>query len=61
MNIAVAAARGKGDVQKVKIDKQQLREWMTASKTGLGPIIDPDGFVAGYGYRESSTDEEMGD
>ncbi|KFY99759.1 hypothetical protein V500_01287 [Pseudogymnoascus sp. VKM F-4518 (FW-2643)] len=61
MNIAVAAGRGKGDVQRVKIDKQQLREWMAASKTGLGPIIDPDGFVAGYGYRESSTDEDMGD
>ncbi|KFY23770.1 hypothetical protein V493_05653 [Pseudogymnoascus sp. VKM F-4281 (FW-2241)] len=61
MNIAVAAGRGKGDVQRVKIDKQQLREWMAASKTGLGPIIDPDGFVPGYGYRESSTDEDSGD
>ncbi|KFX97057.1 hypothetical protein V495_03461 [Pseudogymnoascus sp. VKM F-4514 (FW-929)] len=61
MNIAVAAGRGKGDVQRVKIDKQQLREWMTASKTGLGPVIDPDGFVPGYGYREASTDEEIGD
>ena len=61
MNVAVASARGKGDVQRVKIDKQQLREWMAASKTSLGPIIDPDGFVAGYGYRESSTDEDMGD
>ncbi|KFY67284.1 hypothetical protein V496_01654 [Pseudogymnoascus sp. VKM F-4515 (FW-2607)] len=61
MNIAVAAPRGKGDVQRVKIDKQQLREWMAASKTSLGPIIDPDGFEAGYGYRESSADEEAGD
>ncbi|KFY26971.1 hypothetical protein V491_01100 [Pseudogymnoascus sp. VKM F-3775] len=50
INIAVAAPRGKGDVQRVKIDKQQLREWMEASKTGLGPIIDPDGFAPGYGH-----------
>jgi arabinogalactan endo-1,4-beta-galactosidase len=61
MNIAVSAGKTKGDVQRVRIDKQQVREWMAASKTSLGPIIDPEGFLSGYGYRENHTNDDVED
>lgn len=59
MNIAVAAGVGKGEVQRVRIDKERLREWTKTTKTSLEPILDPEGFLPGYGYREESVDDDM--
>lgn len=49
MNVAVSAGRGKGEVQRVRIDKQRVREWMADTRSSLDPIIDIEGFLPGYG------------
>lgn len=62
MNVAVAAGKGKGEAQRVRIDKEAVREWARTTKTSLMPVIDPEGFLPGYGYRDNDdVDEEMGE
>lgn len=60
MGIAVAAGKGKGDIPRVKIDKEKIREWAKENGIGLEPIIDIRGFSEDYGYRPV-VDEEMGE
>lgn len=43
--------------QKVKLDKQSVREWSEKKKLTLEPVIDVDGFLEGYGYRLDLDDE----
>ena len=61
MSVAVNAGKGKGEVARVKIDKEKVREWVERNHVDLRPAIDVQGFVEGYGYKEEYGDEEMGD
>lgn len=51
MSVAVAAGKGKGEVPRVRIDKEKVREWAESNGVGLEPVIDVDGFLEGYGYK----------
>jgi hypothetical protein len=59
-DMGVAVSIGKGEAQRVRVDKEQIREWAKNNRIGLEPVIDPVGFLEGYGYREVG-DEEMQD
>lgn len=58
--VVVPAGTGKGTTEKVKIDKAVLRGWVQQQRLGLERVVDPAGFVEGYGYKDCE-DEEMGD
>jgi hypothetical protein len=60
MGVAVSAGRGKGEVQRVRVDKENIRQWAKENGVGLGAVTDSAGFLEGYGYRDT-VDEEMGD
>jgi hypothetical protein len=58
MGVAVAAGKGKGEVLRVRIDKERIRDWARTNRIGLEPVVDVDGFLTGYGYKEPA-DVEM--
>jgi hypothetical protein len=60
MGVAVAAGKGKGDLMRVRVDKEKVREWAKTNGIGLEPIIDVRGILEGYAYK-AEVDEEMGD
>lgn len=60
MGVVEKAGRGKGSVERVRVDKEAVRRWVEREKLCLERVVDPEGFVEGYGYRNSG-DEEMGD
>jgi GNAT superfamily N-acetyltransferase len=60
MDVAVAAGKGKGETPRVRIDKEVVKQWAERTRTPLVPIIDPKGFLEGYGFKET-VDEEMGE
>jgi hypothetical protein len=60
IGVCEAAGRGKGELPRVRVDKDILREWAKKNRVGLEPVIDGEGFTDGYGYRILS-DEEMED
>lgn len=41
-----------GDEGKVSIDREALRCWVVEMGLTLEPVIDSDGFIEGYGYKE---------
>jgi GNAT superfamily N-acetyltransferase len=41
-------------VQRVKVDKEDVRRWVTANGISLERVCDPAGFVEGYAYKVSS-------
>lgn len=57
MGVAVVAGKGKGELPRVKIDKEKVREWAKSNGIGLEPVIDVDGFLEGYGYKEVAEEE----
>jgi len=56
MNVVQKAGRGKGTVERVRIDKVAVREWVQREGINLERVVDPEGFEAGYGYRKSVDD-----
>lgn len=57
MGVAVAAGKGKGEVARVKVDKESVRKWAKENKVGLEPVIDVKGFLEGYGYKTAVNEE----
>ena len=51
---------GVKEVDRVRIDKEAVRKWVEKEKLCLDRVVDPEGFIEGYGYRNSG-DEDMGD
>lgn len=60
MGVAVAAGKGKGEILRVKVDKEKVREWARVNKIELEPVIDVNCFVEGYGYRKAEDEEDEG-
>ena len=60
MGVVEKAGRGKGMVERVRIDKVLVREWVEKEKLGLQRVVDDNGFLEGYGYKRA-LDEEEGD
>ena len=61
MDVVERAGRGKGTVERVRIDKTRVREWVQRSGLSLERVVDVDGFVEGYGMRVESVDAEEED
>jgi hypothetical protein len=59
MGVIEKAGRGKGTVERVRIDKAKVREWVQQMRIGLERVVDADGFMEGYGYKP--VDDETGD
>ncbi|RDL33863.1 uncharacterized protein BP5553_08231 [Venustampulla echinocandica] len=61
MGVLERAGKGRGEVERVRVDKQMVREWVQREGVDLARVVDPEGFVEGYGYKKGQADEEMGD
>lgn len=60
MGVAQKAGRGKGTVERLVIDKQKIREWVEKENLCLDRVVDPNGFVEGYGYKDATDGEATG-
>lgn len=58
MGVVEKAGRGKGTVERVRIDKAAVRKWVESERLGLERVVDLDGFVEGYGYRNGVEDDD---
>lgn len=58
MGVVEKAGRGKGTVERVRIDKARVREWVEKEKLGLERVVDEEGFVEGYAMREEVEEDE---
>jgi hypothetical protein len=61
MAVVEKAGRGKGTVERVRVDKAKIREWVAKEKLGLERVVDEDGFVEGYALKEEEGEEEEED
>lgn len=64
MGVMEKAGKGRGEVERVRVDKVKLREWVEREKLSLDRAVDEDGFVEGYAIKkteEEVEDEEMGE
>lgn len=60
MGVMERAGKGKGEVERVRIDKASVREWVEQQGLNLERVVDSEGFLEGYGFKERE-DEEMGE
>jgi hypothetical protein len=47
-----------GTVERVRVDKVAVREWVAKQQLSLERVVDKDGFVDGYGYKDVEEEEE---
>jgi hypothetical protein len=45
-------------VERVRVDKVAVREWVAKQRLSLERVVDRDGFVEGYGYKDMDEEEE---
>ena len=57
MGVVEKAGQGKEGEERVKIDKAKVRKWIEQQKLSLERVVDPDGFLEGYGYKRGTDDE----
>jgi hypothetical protein len=60
MGVVEKAGQGKDNEERVRIDKVKVRKWVEQHKLSLERVVDPDGFLEGYGYKDVA-DEEVED
>lgn len=58
MGVVEKAGRGKGTVERVRVDKQRVREWVEKQRLGLERVVDEEGFVEGYALKEVEVEED---
>jgi GNAT superfamily N-acetyltransferase len=59
MGVVEKAGKGKGTVERVRVDKVKVREWVETTGLNLDRVVFEEGFVEGYAEKE--TEEESGD
>ena len=57
MGVVEKAGRGKGTVERVRINKVKVREWVAKERLGLDRVVDDEGFVEGYALKEVEVEE----
>ncbi len=57
MGVVEKAGRGKGTVERVRVDKVRIREWVERERLSLDRVVDDDGFVEGYALKEIDEEE----
>jgi len=59
------AGKGKGTVERVRVDKKSVREWVAQEGVCLDRVVDGRGFVEGYALKgvaeKENGDVEMGE
>jgi hypothetical protein len=45
-------------VERVRVDKVAVRDWVAKQRLSLERVVDRDGFVEGYGYKDVEEEEE---
>lgn len=60
MGVVEKAGKGKGTVERVRVDKERVREWVKVAGLGLERVVWEEGFVAGYAIKEVEEGEESG-
>ena len=55
MGVLEKAGRGKGVVERVRVDKERVREWVLRERIGLARVVDEGGFVEGYALADVDT------
>ena len=61
MGVVERAGKGRGEVERVLLDKEKVRQWVEKMGLGLERVVDREGFAEGYGYKEVMEDEAAGD
>ena len=59
MGVVEKAGRGKGTIERVRVDKEKVREWVERERIGLERVVLEDGFVEGYAMKEDEEEEEL--
>jgi hypothetical protein len=58
MAIVEKAGRGKGTVERVRVDKFKIKEWVERERLSLDRVVDEDGFIEGYALKEEEEEDE---
>lgn len=58
MGVVEKTAHGKNNEERVKIDKVKVRKWVEQQNLSLERVVDPDGFLEGYGYKAADEEAE---
>jgi GNAT superfamily N-acetyltransferase len=64
MGVVERAGKGKGSVERVKIDKEAIRSWVEKNSLDLSRVVCEEGFLEGYailGVEDEVEDVEMED
>ena len=63
MGIVERAGKGKGEIERVRVDKVRIREWVEQEGMKLERVIDEGGFIEGYAIKEDEAvdDDDMDD
>ena len=65
MGVLEKAGKGKGTVERVRVDKKSVREWVAQEGVCLDRVVDGRGFVEGYALKgvaeKENGDVEMGE
>ena len=60
MGLVERAGKGRGEIERVTLDKVKVREWVERLGLDLDGVVDREGFVEGYGYKQVVEEEEVG-
>lgn len=60
MGVLERAGKGKGTVERVRLDKERVREWVKTMGLGLERVVWEEGFVEDYAVKQVEEDEESG-
>jgi hypothetical protein len=60
MGIVEKAGKGKGEAQRVRIDKLAVRNWVEKMRLDLQRVVDADDFEEGYGYKKTVVEAAVG-
>jgi hypothetical protein len=58
MDVAVPVGRTEDGKERVLIDKMKAKEWAERTRTSLIPVLDPNGWIEGFGMKEVVESEE---
>ena len=58
MDVVERGGKGRGEVERLVLDKVKVRRWVDKMGLSLEKVVDRDGFVDGYGYKEVVEEDE---
>lgn len=58
MGVVERAGKGKGNIERVKVDKEAIRAWVEKERIDLRRVVSEGGFEEGYAVRGEEVEEE---